>query len=120
METVTLKAVVTELLDQMIPEGPMPDNYANSVVRRVGFDTKNLMVAKTTRLCEMFAFLSSHSVCEEEEVASGFSKEAILDAKAALINGSLRDLLCLLLEAQRKASAEVEKKTGLRPVALDD
>ena len=114
MEAVTLRAIIRELLNQMISDGPMPDpiDRADRVVKEIGFNTKALMVANTTRLCEMFASLSS-ILCKEE---AGFIEEAALEAKATLINGFLRDLLSLLLETQKKASFEVEKITGPRPV----
>lgn len=98
---VTLESLVKEVLG-LLPDG---DPEPGDVLGRVGYDAKNSLYSKTAKLCNAFAELDSHAgTCEED---SKFFEDAVETAKIALMNGYLRDVLCVLLEAQRRGYAEV-------------
>ena len=98
---VTLKSLVNEILT-LIPDG---DPEPGDVLGRVGYDAKGSLYSKTVKLCNAFAELDSHGgTCEED---SKFFEDAVETAKIALVNGYLRDVLCVLLDAQQRGAAEL-------------
>lgn len=107
---VTLESLVKEVLG-LLPDG---DPEPGDVLGRVGYDAKSSLYSKTMKLCNAFAELDSHGgTCEED---SKFFEDAVETAKIALMNGYLRDVLCVLLEAQRRGYAEVRAQ----PSSLSD
>ena len=102
---VTLYSLVNEILT-LIPDG---DPEPGDVLGRVGYDAKNSLYSKTSKLCNAFAELDSHGgTCEKD---SKFFEDAVETAKVALMNGYLRDALCVLLDAQSRGALELSAES---------
>lgn len=98
---VTLESLIKEVMvlihDDMLK--------ADDVLGDVAYDTEGSLRSKTLKLCNAFAEIDSHGgTCEED---SKFFEDAVETAKRFLVQGFLKDFLCVLLEAQRRGCAEV-------------
>ena len=102
---VTLESLVKEIM--LLVHG---DEFkADDVLGDVAYDAENSLYSKTLKLCNAFAELDSHGgTCED----SKFFEDAIETSKRYLVQGFLKDFLCVLLAAQKRGFAEVRAQPG--------
>lgn len=102
---ITLYSLINEVLISM-PDGSIE---TDDVLGRVGYDAGCSLYSKTSKLCNAFAELDSHGgTCEKD---SKFFEDAIDTAKVALMKGYLRDILCVLLDAQSRGALELSAES---------
>ena len=102
---ITLYSLINEVLISM-PDGSIE---TDDVLGRVGYDAGCSLYSKTSKLCNAFAEIDSHGgTCEKD---SRFFEDAIETAKTALMKGYLRDILCVLLDAQSRGALELSAES---------
>ena len=103
---VTLESLVKEIM--LLVHG---DEFkADDVLGDIAYDAEGSLRSKTLKLCNAFAELDSHGgTCEED---SKFFEDAVETSKRYLVQGFLKDFLCVLLAAQKRGFAEVRAQPG--------